>query len=184
VKEIPKWSMRTLSYHEAIPGHHFQIAIQQELQGVPTFRRIIPFTAYHEGWALYAERLAAEHGFHKDPLSDLGRLQAEMMRAVRLVVDTGIHRMRWKRQQAIDYMREKTGLPEGDVVAEIERYIVDPGQACAYKAGQLKILQRAHDTADIDRPDRERALHGAHLPGPDPGHGAVDQEQQAGLDYR
>lgn len=139
--EIPKFGMRTLSYHEAIPGHHFQIAIQQELTGVPTFRKILPFTAYAEGWALYAERLAWEYGFQKDPYSDLGRLQAEIFRAVRLVVDVGIHHKRWTREQAIDYMIEKTGMPEGDVVAEIERYIVWPGQACAYKVGQLKILQ-------------------------------------------
>ncbi len=139
--EIPKYGMRTLSYHEAIPGHHFQIAIQQELTGVPTFRKVLPFTAYAEGWALYAERLAWEYGFQKDPYSDLGRLQAEIFRAVRLVVDVGIHHKRWTREQAIDYMIKKTGMPEGDVVAEIERYIVWPGQACAYKVGQLKILQ-------------------------------------------
>ncbi|MGE0638158.1 MAG: DUF885 family protein [Bacteroidia bacterium] len=139
--EIPKYGMRTLSYHEAIPGHHFQIAIQQELTGVPTFRKVLPFTAYAEGWALYAERLAWEYGFQKDPYSDLGRLQAEIFRAVRLVVDVGIHHKRWTREQAIDYMIEKTGMPEGDVVAEIERYIVWPGQACAYKVGQLKLLQ-------------------------------------------
>jgi uncharacterized protein (DUF885 family) len=139
--EIPKYGMRTLSYHEAIPGHHFQLAIQQELTGVPTFRKVLPFTAYAEGWALYAERLAWEYGFQKDPYSDLGRLQAEIFRAVRLVVDVGIHHKRWTREQAIDYMIEKTGMPEGDVVAEIERYIVWPGQACAYKVGQLKILQ-------------------------------------------
>ncbi len=139
--EIPKFGMRTLSYHEAIPGHHFQIALQQELTGVPTFRKVLPFTAYAEGWALYAERLAWEYGFQKDPYSDLGRLQAEIFRAVRLVVDVGIHHKRWTREQAIDYMIEKTGMPEGDVVAEIERYIVWPGQACAYKVGQLKILQ-------------------------------------------
>ena len=139
--EIPKFGMRTLSYHEAIPGHHFQIAIQQELTGVPTFRKVLPFTAYAEGWALYAERLAWEYGFQKDPYNNLGRLQGEIFRAVRLVVDVGIHHKRWTREQAIDYMIEKTGMPEGDVVAEIERYIVWPGQACAYKVGQLKILQ-------------------------------------------
>lgn len=139
--EIPKFGMRTLSYHEAIPGHHFQIAIQQELEGVPTFRKVIPFTAYAEGWALYAERLAWEYGFQNNPYDNLGRLQAEIFRAVRLVVDVGIHYKRWTREQAIKYMIEKTGMPEGDVVAEIERYIVWPGQACAYKTGQLKILQ-------------------------------------------
>ncbi len=139
--ETPKWAMRTLAYHEGIPGHHFQISIAQELQGVPFFRRVLPFTAYAEGWALYAERLAWELGFEKDPLDNLGRLRDEMMRAVRLVVDSGIHYKRWTREQAIAYMMENTGMAESDVTAEIERYFVDPGQALAYKAGMLKILE-------------------------------------------
>jgi uncharacterized protein (DUF885 family) len=138
--EIPQWGMRTLAFHEAIPGHHFQIAIQQQIEG-PTFRKVLPFTAYIEGWALYAEQLAFERGFHPTPESNLGRLQAELFRAVRLVVDTGIHHKRWTREEAIAYMNENTGMPEGDVVAEIERYIVMPGQACTYKIGQLKILE-------------------------------------------
>ena len=138
--ETPKFAMRTLAYHEGIPGHHFQITIAQELQGVPFFRRVLPFTAYSEGWALYAERLAWELGFEKDPLDNLGRLRDEMMRAVRLVVDSGIHYKRWTREQAIAYMLENTGMGEGDVTAEIERYFVNPGQALAYKAGMLKIL--------------------------------------------
>lgn len=141
VKEHAKFGMRTLAYHEAIPGHHFQIAIAQEQTDVPFFRRVIPFTAYVEGWALYAEQLAAEHGFQDDPYDRLGYLQAQLFRAVRLVVDTGIHAKRWTREEAIDYMLENTGMPESDVTAEIERYIVWPGQACAYKVGQLKILE-------------------------------------------
>lgn len=141
VKEIPKFGMPTLAYHEAIPGHHFQIAVAQELQGVPFFRRIIPFTAYAEGWALYAEQLAAENGFEDDPFDRLGYLTAQLFRAVRLVVDTGIHSRRWTREEAIEYMLANTGMPAGDVVSEIERYIVDPGQACAYKVGQLQILK-------------------------------------------
>ncbi len=140
VKEIPKFGMRTLAYHEATPGHHFQIALAQEMEGVPFFRRVIPFTAYTEGWALYAERVAAENGFQEDPFDRLGYLTAQLFRAVRLVVDTGIHSKRWTREQAIDYMLANTGMPETDVVAEIERYIVNPGQACAYMVGQLKIL--------------------------------------------
>ena len=140
VREIPNFGMRTLAYHEAIPGHHLQIAIAQELPGLPIFRRVIPFTAYVEGWALYAERLALENGFHPTPFDRLGALQAEVFRAVRLVVDTGIHAKRWTREQAIEYMKQNTGMPETDVVAEIERYIVMPGQACAYKVGQLAIL--------------------------------------------
>ena len=145
VGEIPRFGMRTLAYHEAIPGHHFQIAIQQQLQGVPTFRKLLPFTAYSEGWALYAERFAAEAGFQPTPLDDLGRLQAEMFRAVRLVVDSGLHYKRWTREQAIDYMVEKTGMPQTDVVAEIERYLVMPGQALAYKVGMNTILDLRAD---------------------------------------
>jgi len=139
--ETPKFAMRTLAYHEGIPGHHFQISIQQELKGVPFFRRVLPFTAFSEGWALYAERLAWELGFEKDPLDNLGRLRDEMMRAVRLVVDTGIHHEHWTREQAIAYMINQTGMDEGDVTSEIERYFVAPGQALAYKAGMLKILE-------------------------------------------
>ena len=138
--ENPKFSMRTLAYHEGIPGHHFQIAIQQELTGVPFFRKVIPFTAYSEGWALYAERLAYELGFEKDPLDNLGRLRDEMMRATRLVIDSGIHYKHWTREQAISYMTDNTGMAEGDVTTEVERYFVNPGQALAYKVGMLKIL--------------------------------------------
>lgn len=141
VAELPKFTMRTLAYHEAIPGHHFQIAIQQELKGVPFFRRVLPFTAFSEGWALYTERLAWELGFQKEPLDNLGRLRDEMMRAVRLVVDTGIHSKKWTREQAIQYMLDNTGMVETDVVAEIERYFVAPGQALGYKVGMIKILE-------------------------------------------
>jgi uncharacterized protein (DUF885 family) len=138
--ETPKFGMRTLAIHEGVPGHHFQIAIAQELQGVPTFRKVLPFTAYMEGWALYTEWLGKDMGLYaNDPYGDLGRLQAEMFRAVRLVVDTGIHFKRWPRERAIAYMVEKTGLAESAVVPEIERYIVDPAQACAYKIGMLRI---------------------------------------------
>ena len=140
--EIPKWSMPTLAYHEGVPGHHWQIATAQELKGVPQFRKLIPFTAYQEGWALYAEWLAKEAGWYEgNPFGDLGRLQAELFRGVRLVVDTGIHAKRWTREQAITYMRDKTSMGEKEVTAEIERYIVNPGQACAYKVGMLKIQE-------------------------------------------
>ncbi len=141
VLEVPRFTMRTLAYHEGIPGHHYQIAIAQQLQGVPFFRRIIPFTAYTEGWALYAEQVAAEQGFQDDPYNRLGYLRDQLLRAVRLVVDTGIHHKRWTREQAIDYMLTTTGVPEGDVIAEVERYIVFPGQACAYMIGRLEILR-------------------------------------------
>lgn len=139
-KETHRPDTRTLAYHEGVPGHHFQISIQSELKGVPFFRRVIPFTAYAEGWALYAERLALEQGFHRDAEDSLGAMGAELFRAVRLVVDTGIHRKRWTRQQAIDFMVANTGMDSSEVVTEIERYIVMPGQACAYKVGQLEIL--------------------------------------------
>jgi uncharacterized protein (DUF885 family) len=141
VSEIPRHSMRTTAYHEAVPGHHLQSAIARELQGLPIFRSVVPFTAYLEGWALYAEQLAWEAGFEKDLLDNLGRLQAEMFRSVRLVVDTGLHAKRWMREEAIDYMMANTGMPESEVVTEIERYLVEPGQALAYKVGMLKILQ-------------------------------------------
>ncbi len=140
MKATPKYSMRTLAYHEGIPGHHFQIAVAMELEGLPFFRRMSPFTAYTEGWALYAEHLAWELGFEKDPFDNIGRLQAELFRAVRLVVDTGIHAKRWTREQAIDYMKANTGMALSDVTSEIERYIVMPGQATSYKIGMMKIL--------------------------------------------
>lgn len=141
IKAAPRFGMRTLAYHEAVPGHHFQIAIQQELKGIPFFRRLIPFTAYAEGWALYAERLAWEAGFQNNPYDNIGRLQAELFRAVRLVVDTGIHHHRWTREAAIDYMLANTGMARSDVVSEIERYFVMPGQALAYKIGMTRILE-------------------------------------------
>ena len=141
VAATPKFTMHSLAYHEAVPGHHLQIAIAHELKGLPIFRSVVPFTAFTEGWGLYAEQLAWEAGYEKDPLDNLGRLQAEMFRAVRLVVDTGMHAKRWSREQAIDYMMANTGMPESDVVIEIERYLVNPGQALAYKVGMMKILE-------------------------------------------
>jgi len=142
MNEVAKWTMPTLAYHEGVPGHHWQISIAQELKGLPQFRKVIPFTAYAEGWALYCEWLAKKAGWYdKDAFGDLGRLQAELFRAVRLVVDTGIHAKHWTREQAIAFMRDKTGMGEKEVTAEIERYIVNPGQACAYKVGMLKIQE-------------------------------------------
>ena len=139
----PKWTLPTLLYHEAAPGHHFQISRAQMIEDVPILRKMSPFTAYTEGWALYAEYIAANDMgmYDNNPLGDLGRLQAEMFRAVRLVVDTGLHHKRWSREEAIDYMAEKTGNSAGDVEREIERYAVWPGQATAYKTGQLAILR-------------------------------------------
>ncbi len=140
--ETPTWSMKTLAYHEGIPGHHFQISTAMGLKDLPLIRQQTLYSAYAEGWALYAEQLAAEIGMYKDdPWGDLGRLQAELFRAVRLVVDTGIHSQGWSREQAIDYMVNTTGMAKSEVVSEIERYMGLPGQACAYKVGQLKILE-------------------------------------------
>lgn len=141
IKATPKYGMRTLAYHEGIPGHHFQVTISMELEGLPIFRTLSPFTAYTEGWALYTEQLAWELGFQDDPFDNIGRLQAELFRAVRLVVDTGIHTKKWTREQAIEYMLTNTGMPESDVISEIERYIVMPGQATSYKIGMMKILE-------------------------------------------
>lgn len=160
VEEIPRFGMRTLAYHEGIPGHHFQIAITQKLEGLPMFRRLVPFTAYNEGWALYSEQLAWELGFQDDPLDNLGRLQAEMFRAVRLVVDTGLHYKRWTREQAIEYMVSHTGMGEGEVTSEIERYLVSPGQALAYKVGMLKILElREHAKTELGARFDIKAFH-------------------------
>jgi uncharacterized protein (DUF885 family) len=141
IKATPRYSMRTLAYHEAVPGHHYQIATQRELEGVPEFRKQTGFTAYSEGWALYSERVAWELGFQNDPYDNIGRLKAELFRGVRLVVDTGIHSKRWTREQAIDYMLANTGMTETEVEAEIERYIVQPGNATAYKVGMMEILR-------------------------------------------
>jgi uncharacterized protein (DUF885 family) len=142
LNEVHKFGMKTLAYHEGIPGHHFQLAIAQELKGLPFFRRLVPFTAYAEGWALYAEKLAREIGMYRDdPYSELGYLDSELFRAVRLVVDTGIHHKRWTREQAIEYMEDHTASAHETVVSEIERYIVMPGQACAYKIGEIKMVE-------------------------------------------
>ncbi|TGK07200.1 DUF885 domain-containing protein [Leptospira semungkisensis] len=141
IKEIPKFGMNTLTYHEAVPGHHLQIAWSQELTSAPRKLRTTHFTAFVEGWALYAERLAKDYEFYSDPYIDLGRLQGELFRAVRLVVDTGIHYKRWSREEAIRYMSDNTGMGPTEVTSEIERYIVYPGQACAYKIGMMSFLK-------------------------------------------
>ncbi|WP_347016788.1 DUF885 domain-containing protein [Acinetobacter seifertii] len=139
--ERSKISMEATAYHEAIPGHHMQIDIAQNLPNLPMFRKQPNHTAYIEGWALYAEQLGKDVGFYKDPLSDYGRLSSELFRACRLVVDTGVHYKKWTRQQMIDFMREHSALDEPDIQAEADRYIAIPAQALAYKMGQLKILE-------------------------------------------
>jgi uncharacterized protein (DUF885 family) len=142
MKALPLYQLEALAYHEGIPGHHMQIAIAQELTGVPRFRRFGGgYTAYSEGWGLYAERLAKEMGFYTDPYSDFGRLTLELRRAIRLVVDTGLHHKRWPRQQAIDYILANQPGDEPQARKDIDRYIVMPGQATAYMIGQMEILR-------------------------------------------
>jgi uncharacterized protein (DUF885 family) len=137
----PKWEMEALTLHESVPGHHLQIALGQELEKVPEFRKNGGYTAFVEGWGLYAESLGYEMGMYKDPYMKFGQLVYEMWRAIRLVVDTGMHTKGWTRQQAIDYFLANASKNEHDVTVEVDRYIVWPGQALAYKIGQLKIRE-------------------------------------------
>jgi len=140
--DVPTWSMKTLAYHEGLPGHHLQISTALGLKELPLIRQQSLYSAYAEGWALYAEQLAADIGMYEhDPLGNLGRLQLELLRAARLVVDTGIHAEGWSREQAISYMVATTGKSDSEVTSEVERYMAMPGQACAYKVGELKILE-------------------------------------------
>ena len=136
-----KWEMEVLSLHESVPGHHLQIALAQELVGVPNFRRYGGYTAFVEGWALYSESLCSQLGLCKDPYSKFGQLTYDMWRAVRLVIDTGMHEFGWSRQQAIDYFTQNSAKTDHDIIVEVDRYISDPGQALAYKMGQLKIKE-------------------------------------------
>jgi uncharacterized protein (DUF885 family) len=141
VDSRPLYTLEALTLHEAVPGHHLQIALQQEMEGLPPFRKYSDFTVFIEGWALYAESLGSEVGCYEDPYSDFGRLTLEMWRACRLVVDTGIHYLGWTRQQAIDYLHENSALSLHNIRAEVDRYIGWPGQAIAYKTGELKIRE-------------------------------------------
>ena len=138
---MPVYQMEALAYHEGVPGHHMQIAIAQELDGVPSFRKYGRYTAYSEGWGLYSEYLPKEMGLYADPYSDFGRLAMELWRAARLVVDTGLHDKKWTREEATAYLMENTPNPESDCIKAIDRYVVMPGQATAYKIGMNKILE-------------------------------------------
>ncbi len=156
----PRWEMEALTLHEAMPGHHLQISIQKELEDVPWFRQNPTYTAFVEGWGLYSESLGEEMGFYKDPYSKFGQLTYEMWRAIRLVVDTGMHYLGWSRQQAIDFFKANAGKSEHDIVVEIDRYIVWPGQALAYKIGELKIKElRAYAEEKLGEEFDIRAFH-------------------------
>jgi uncharacterized protein (DUF885 family) len=156
----PKWGMETLTLHEAVPGHHFQIAIAQEMDELPEFRKNGGYNAFAEGWALYAESLGYEMGFFKDPYQNFGHLGDEMLRAVRLVVDTGLHSMDWSREKAIQYFEENTGNPPHDIEVEVDRYIVWPSQALGYKIGQLKIRElRTYAETELGPKFDLRAFH-------------------------
>ena len=156
--DMPTYQLEALAYHEGIPGHHMQIAIAQELDGIPRFRRFGGYTAYSEGWGLYSELVPKELGYYADPYSDFGRLAMEIWRSARLVVDTGIHSKQWTREQAIQYLMDNTPNPEGDCIKAINRYIVMPGQATAYKIGMIKIVDlraRAQEALGDDFDIRE-----------------------------
>jgi len=160
----PLWALEALTLHESVPGHHLQIALQQELTGVPAFRKVFDADAFTEGWGLYSERLGLEAGFYTDPYSNFGRLTYEMWRACRLVVDTGMHAKGWTRDQAMEYMAAHTALSRHEITTEIDRYISWPGQALAYKTGELKIraLRKRAEEALGPKFDR-RAFHDALL---------------------
>ncbi|MDP5458302.1 DUF885 family protein [Alishewanella sp. SMS8] len=160
MSSMPIYQMEALAYHEGIPGHHMQLAIAQELEGIPKFRRFGGFTAYIEGWGLYSELVPKEIGLYQDPYSDFGRLAMELWRAARLVVDTGIHAKGWTREQAIQYLMDNTPNPENDAIKAIERYIVMPGQATAYKVGMMKLLElRQHAKEQLGEQFDIREFH-------------------------
>jgi uncharacterized protein (DUF885 family) len=160
----PFYTLEALTLHEAVPGHHLQISLQQELSGLPAFRRQASVGAFVEGWALYAERLGLEAGMYEDPYSDFGRLTYEMWRACRLVVDTGLHAKGWTRRQSIDYLAANTALSRHEVTTETDRYISWPGQALCYKMGELRIRElRRRAESELGARFDVRGFHDAVL---------------------
>jgi len=166
MQAMPRYTLEAIAYHEGLPGHHMQISIAQELVGLPVFRTQYGFTAYQEGWGLYAESLGKDMGFYSDPYSEFGRLSSEMWRAIRLVVDTGIHSKQWTQEQAVQYFLDNSPTPEATVRSEVERYIITPGQATAYKTGMMKIQQlRAQAEAALGDKFDIRGFHDTVLGG-------------------
>jgi uncharacterized protein (DUF885 family) len=154
------YDVESIAYQEGLPGHHMQISIAREMQGVPEFRKYIPYTAFEEGWGLYAERLGKDVGLYQDPYSDYGRLEGDIWRAIRLVVDTGVHSKHWTRQQMVDFFHDHSAIDETDIQSEVDRYIAWPSQALAYKIGQLKILElRDHAKKELGDKFDLRAFH-------------------------
>jgi uncharacterized protein (DUF885 family) len=152
--------VESIAYHEGIPGHHLQISTAQELTGLPQFRKYEGYTAFVEGWALYSEQLGKDVGFYQDPYSDYGRLENDVWRAIRLVVDTGVHSQHWTRQQMVDYFHEHSAIDETNIQAEVDRYVAWPSQALAYKVGQMKILElRARARQELGDKFDIRAFH-------------------------
>jgi uncharacterized protein (DUF885 family) len=167
MKAMPKHELEVIAYHEGLPGHHMQISIAQELTGVPTFQTQVGYGAYAEGWGLYSERLAKEMpGTYADPYSDFGRLTSEMWRAIRLVVDTGLHSKGWTEEQAIAFFQDNSPMPPETIRNEVRRYIVWPGQATSYKVGMIKILElRGEAERELGGEFDIRGFHDAVLGG-------------------
>jgi uncharacterized protein (DUF885 family) len=150
----------SIAYHEGLPGHHLQISIAQELTGLPEFRKYLDYNAYSEGWGLYAERLGKDVGFYQDPYSDFGRLEVDIFRAIRLVVDTGVHSKHWTRDQMVTFFKAHSGLDDATINSEVDRYVAWPGQALSYKIGQLKLLElRAKAQKELGSKFDLRAFH-------------------------
>jgi uncharacterized protein (DUF885 family) len=166
MRAMPRYQLENISYHEGSPGHHMQISIQQELTGIPRFRTQYGYTAFSEGWGLYSEALGKDMGFYEDPYSDFGRLAGEIWRAIRLVVDTGIHAKQWSEEQAVQYFLANSPQPESAVRSEIQRYITNPGQATAYKIGMIKIQElRASAMRELGNDFDYRGFHDTVLGG-------------------